>query len=254
MTVRADHRSGIAPNPEGEAYSFATLRIPLSAPAIVRGVLTVLLTRHGHTPLSEPEQYLGQRMDPPIDARGRRDARALATRLEPVQIERVLTSPLKRAQQTAAIVAAPHKVTVEIDTRLIELDYGSWEGHTIDQINRAFPGEHARYDANPADHPVGGGESGKDVARRLRPVIAELLKWAEGDGKEHTCLLVGHSSTNRLLLALLTGVKLADYRRRFDQDWDNLTVLYWPDRASGPILRLANDLSHARGISGVTWG
>jgi broad specificity phosphatase PhoE len=67
-------------------------------------------------------------------------------------------------------------------------------------------------------------------------------------------LVVGHSSTNRILLAMLLGVELNDYRRRFDQDWTNLTVLRWPSRADGPRLLLSNDQSHTRGMRGVTWG
>ena len=64
----------------------------------------------------------------------------------------------------------------------------------------------------------------------------------------------GFRLTNRILLTLLLGVELNDYRRRFDQDWANLTVLRWPDRVSGARLLLANDQSHSRGIRGITWG
>ena len=42
----------------------------------------------------------------------------------------------------------------------------------------------------------------------------------------------------------VTGVPLADYRRRFLQDWVNLTVLRWPDADSGPLLVLLNDMAH----------
>ena len=66
-------------------------------------------------------------------------------------------------------------------------------------------------------------------------------------------LLVGHSSINRALLAAVTGVPMADYRRRFLQDWVNLTVLTWKDVDGGPLLSLVNDMSHVRGTSGDTW-
>jgi hypothetical protein len=56
------------------------------------------------------------------------------------------------------------------------------------------------------------------------------------------------------MLAMLLGVELNDYRRRFDADWTSLTVLRWPDRESGPRLLLSNDQSHTRGMRGVTWG
>jgi broad specificity phosphatase PhoE len=217
-------------------------------------VLTLILTRHGHTVRSEPEQYLGQRIDAKLSVRGRRDARKLARRLETVEIQRVLTSPLARAWDTAAILAESHRVTVEADPRLRELDYGGWEGHTSDEINVLFPGEYEIYDRDPAHHEVGGGESGTEAAARMWPVIDELVDWAEKARKERTCIVVGHSSSNRILLAMLMGGDLNDYRRRFDQDWTNLTVLRWPDRASGPKLLVLNDQSHTRGVRGETWG
>jgi broad specificity phosphatase PhoE len=217
-------------------------------------VLTLLLTRHGHTNRSEPEQYLGQRLAAQLTPRGRRDARRLAARLADVPIGRVISSPLDRAAETAAILAAPHGVAVELDQRLVELDYGAWEGLTLDEINARFPGEYELYDRDPATHHVGGGESGSEVATRLQAVVDELLEWAESAGRAVTTVMVGHSSTNRILLAMVLGAELNDYRRRFDQDWTNLTVLYWPDRASGPRLQLANDQAHTRGLRGVTWG
>ena len=221
-------------------------------------MLTLLLTRHGHTDKSEPEQYLGQRLAASLTERGRHDAQALAARLEGVRIDRIVTSPLGRAVETAHILAAGRALEVEPDARLTELDYGVWEGLTLDQINARFPGEYERYEHDPAEHAVGGGESGRAVAARLGEVIEELLDWAEAEARAgadgRTCLLVGHSSVNRILLAMLLGVALIDYHRRFDQDWANLTVLRWPDRASGARLLLSNDQSHARGIRGATWG
>jgi broad specificity phosphatase PhoE len=220
-------------------------------------VLTILLTRHGHTDRSEPEQYLGQRLPATLSARGRKDARALGRRLATVPIDRVLSSPLPRAVDTAGILVKSRGINVELDERLTELDYGAWEGHQLEEINRLFPGEHEQYERDPATHHVGGGESGYEVVARLAPLFDELVSWAEeglGGAGERTALVVGHSSVNRIALAMLLRVELNDYRRRFDQDWCNLTVLRWPDRASGPRLLLSNDLSHARGIRGVTWG
>jgi broad specificity phosphatase PhoE len=214
-------------------------------------VLTVLLTRHGHTDKSEPEQYLGVRVDASLTDRGRGEAEALAKRLEGVRVDRIISSPLRRAVETARIVGRGAKV--ETDGRLIELDYGVWEGLTIEEIERRFPGEYEVYDANPALHHVGGGESGEEVAARLAPLIDDVLDWWEKSSVERTCVLVGHSSVNRVFLAVALGVPLVDYRRRFRQDWANLTILQWPSRDAGPELVLANDLAHIRGVHGVTW-
>jgi broad specificity phosphatase PhoE len=215
-------------------------------------MLTLLLTRHGHTTRSEPEQYLGQRVAAPLSDRGRADAHRLAERLAGVPIDRVLSSPLPRAADTAVILAAGG-LAVEHDDRLKELDYGAWEGRTVEEIEAHHAGEYAQYVEDPSTFRFSGGESGSLVAERVRAFIGELLDWWEGDGETRTVLVVGHSSLNRIMLAVLLGTPLRDYRRRFQVDWASLTVLRWPSRRAGPELLLANDVAHLRGARGVTW-
>jgi probable phosphoglycerate mutase len=212
-------------------------------------VLTILLTRHGHTELSEPDRYLGQTIPAALSERGRRDAQALADRLKSVPFDRVISSPLQRSHETAQIVCGERKVEIELDHRLAEFDYGTWEGMGVEEVAQKLPHEHALYEANPAAYHVGGGENGIQAAHRASALIEDLLTWWGADG-DRTCLLVGHSSINRALLATVMDVPLPDYRRRFLQDWVNLTVLRWPDRDSGPLLVLANDTTHVRGTSG----
>ncbi len=216
-------------------------------------MLTVLLTRHGHTDRSEPEQYLGQRIHATLTERGRRDAERLAERLEGVRVDRIISSPLGRAVETSTILAARVHAEVETDERLTELDYGAWEGLTVEVIDEKFPGERKLYNTDPASHQVGGGESGYEVAARVADFIEGLLTWGLADDADKTCVLVGHSSLNRVLLATVMGVQLNDYRRRFEQDWASLTVLRWESREEGPKLLLANDQSHSKGVRGATW-
>jgi probable phosphoglycerate mutase len=216
-------------------------------------VLTILLTRHGHTNRSDPEQYLGQHVQATLSDRGRADAAALAERLAGVHVDRVISSPLGRALETANILAGGLSAPIEVDDRLTELDYGEWEGLTVEEIDRRFPGERELYDADPSVHRVGGGESGLAVGARVGDFLESLVGWWEEIGEDRTCLLVGHSSVNRVLLALAMGVPLVDYRRRFKQDWCNLTVLRWDSRPAGPLLMLANDEAHSKGIHGATW-
>jgi broad specificity phosphatase PhoE len=216
-------------------------------------VLTVLLTRHGHTDRSEPEQYLGQRIHATLTARGRHDAEMLAERLEGVPVDRIISSPLGRAVETANILANKVHAAVETDARLTELDYGAWEGLTVELIDERFPGERDLYNHDPASHQVGGGESGYEVAARVADFIEGLLTWGLEAPDDRTCVLVGHSSLNRVLLATVMGMQLNDYRRRFEQDWASLTVLRWASREEGPKLLLANDQAHSKGVSGATW-
>jgi probable phosphoglycerate mutase len=218
-------------------------------------VLTIVLTRHGHTDRSEPEQYLGQTIDVSISDRGREQALALHDRLASVTFGRVLSSPLRRARQTAEVIR-PDAI-IEIDDRLKEADYGAWEGLTIDAIEARWPAERAAWDADPAAAGPPDGERAVDVAVRAGQLLADLRHWDAGLGaadRDHRVLLVGHSTLNRVLLAVALGVPLREYRRRLRQDWVNLTVLrYVPDDPDGAQLLLANDLAHLRGVAGITW-
>jgi broad specificity phosphatase PhoE len=219
-------------------------------------MLTVLLTRHGHTDRSEPEQYLGQRIDVPLSEKGRMAAVELRGRLAGISFERVVSSPLKRAVETATL-ARPND-PIEMDDRLKEADYGEWEGHTHEELEARWGAARSMWEADPAGFAIPGGESGSDVARRVRSFIEALVEWEKGlaaTEEDHRVLVVAHSTLNRVLLAVCLGVPLRDYRRRFRQDWANLTVLrFGSEYGSGALLLLANDLGHVRGHTGITWG
>ena len=221
-------------------------------------MLTIVLTRHGHTDRSEPDQYLGQRIDIPISARGRSQAEALHDRLADVTFQRVISSPLRRARETAD-VGRPTDA-IETDDRLMEADYGAWEGHTVADLEARWPAERAAWEEDPSLVSPPGGETATDIARRVGPFLAELVAWEADLGvadAEHRVLVGGHSTLNRVLLAVALEVSLRDYRRRLRQDWLNLTVLRYPDAGeaarSGALLLLYNDVAHLRGMRGITW-
>ena len=221
-------------------------------------MLTLVLTRHGATDRSDPEQYLGQRIEAHLTEAGRAAARALGERLTGVDFQRVISSPLERALETARLIRRTD--LVEPDDRLAEADYGLWEGHTVGEIEARWPSEREAYESDPGKSAAAGGESGQDVARRVGSLLDELLEWAGpvqpagGQDQDRRVLLVGHSTLNRVLLAVALGVPLRDYRRRFRQDWANLTVLRFARRYGGGWqLLLCNDMAHLRGISGATW-
>ncbi|MBA2276055.1 MAG: histidine phosphatase family protein [Chloroflexi bacterium] len=221
-------------------------------------MLTLVLTRHGATNRSDPEQYLGQRIEAHVTEEGRAAARVLDEPLASVEFERVIASPLVRALETARLVR-PNEA-VEPEPRLAEADYGLWEGRTVAEIEASWPAEREAYETDPALNAAVGGESGWEVARRAGALLDEVVEWAASGessralGEDHRVLLVGHSTLNRVLLAVALGVPLRDYRRRFRQDWANLTVLRFGRRFGGGWqLLLCNDRAHLRGMSGTTW-
>jgi probable phosphoglycerate mutase len=228
-------------------------------------MLTVVLTRHGLTARSRPEQHLGQRIDVSLSDEGRAQAAALAARLARIAFDRIISSPLRRARETADAVAAatvdaPRPV-VEMDPRILEMDYGDWEGLTYAEIEARDAAQRRRWEADPAAVACPNGESGDDVAARVRSFLGDLLavgrsSAASGRGDaERRVAVVGHSTLNRILICLALGIPVREFRRRVVQGQVNLTVLQWPDggRVDEAELLLLNDLSHVRHAPELPW-
>src|SRR5271157_4618951 len=119
-------------------------------------MLTLILTRHGQAAASDV--MLGGQLDVPLTPEGRQEAEALASRLEGIRIDRIVSSPMARALETAQTIADGRPL--EVDERLRELDYGRWEGLTYTQIDAHDPELRARWEADPAATHSPGGESG----------------------------------------------------------------------------------------------
>jgi broad specificity phosphatase PhoE len=244
-------------------------------------MLNLLLTRHGNA--APDDVILGAEVDPPLTPQGHREAERLARRLSGIRLDRIIASPMLRALETAHAVAADRRIVVETDERLRELDYGSWEGLTHAQIQARDPELRARWTADPAAIQPPGGESGDEVAARIRGFLAELIEREAGPGTatsggarsvdpggsrgavteaeaeaqgERRVLVVAHGSLNRIMLCVALGVPVSEFRRRFIQDRANLTLLRYEagDAPEGAQLVLANDVAHLRGPGQAPWG
>jgi len=157
-------------------------------------VSRLLLIRHGATAWNEAGRIQG-RSDPPLSPAGR--AAVAAWALPPsAQGARWLSSPLARARETAALL---HGGAVETDARLIETDWGAWEGRTLEALRAEFGSEMAANEARGLDLRPPGGESPRDVQQRLLPLLAEL---AAGRG---TVVAVTHKGVMRAVYALASG-------------------------------------------------
>lgn len=100
---------------------------------------TILLARHGETDWNREGRYQGW-ADPSLNERGRAQARTLADQLRNEPLDAFYASDLRRAHETAVIVAVPHGLPVVADPGLREVDVGSWSGLTHSQIEERFPG------------------------------------------------------------------------------------------------------------------
>ena len=110
--------------------------------AIERGrghVTRILLVRHGQSTWNAEGRWQG-RADPPLSDLGRRQAEVAAGTVAGHGITRVCSSPLRRAHETATIVAATLGLAVHPDDRLMERDAGAWQGRTRTEIEAGWPG------------------------------------------------------------------------------------------------------------------
>jgi probable phosphoglycerate mutase len=174
----------------------------------------VLLLRHGETDWSASGRHTS-RTDIPLTERGRLRARATAelgaALLDGRPPALVLTSPRARARTTAELAG----LNVDrIDDRLVEWDYGEYEGRTTPEIRETVPGWTVW------THPVPGGETVDQVQARADAVLAEAAK-ALDDGN---VVLVGHAHFSRVLTARWIGLP-ADQGVRFAMDPAAWTVL-----------------------------
>ncbi len=173
---------------------------------------TVLyLLRHGATEanLAQPPRLQGRLRNPPLADIGVRQAELTRDFLAVRALDHCYSSPLLRATQTAAIIAAPHGLTPVVREEFTECDIGRWEGLDWQTIRRQDADSYQQFMANPADFGYPEGESFADVYQRAGPVLEELLRIHAGQA----VLVVAHHVVNRTYLAGLLGLTVAQARQ-----------------------------------------
>ena len=169
---------------------------------------TILLARHGEPDWNHENRFQGQtEQDPPLNETGRAQAAALAQALAGEPLAAVYTSPLRRARETADVLAAPRGLEpVELDA-LCEVDVGSWAGLTREEVAARYPDQYHRW-LNYEQ----GWEDGETYEEMGERVVAGLLELASAhDGA--TILVVTHGGPIRATLAFADGITHAEARR-----------------------------------------
>ncbi|WP_316812540.1 histidine phosphatase family protein [Pedobacter heparinus] len=171
-------------------------------------MLNVYLLRHGETKYNaDGNRYCG-RTDIDLTEKGIAQANLVNSQLKGMSFDAVYSSPLKRAQYTAEIASGLKPV--QTDERLIEVDFGGWEGKTKEEFIAENAGLWNSWMDDPAVAKAGGtGESAAEVVARVDDFYQEILrKHPSGN-----ILVVGHNGLNRLYLAHKLGMPLKHYRR-----------------------------------------
>lgn len=194
----------------------------------------IVLVRHGETDANRSGLLLG-RADPPLNARGRQQAAAVAQAFGSEIPSAVLTSPLARALETAEAIAAATGAPVTVDDRLTELDYGDWDQRRVADI----PAELAAQWRADVHFAPPGGESLADLRDRVAPLGVEL----QADASATVPIIVSHVSPIKALI--LWALDLGDeYAWRLRLDVASISrVTLGPGPA---VLNTFNETGHLR--------
>lgn len=149
--------------------------------------MKLFVARHGETEWNALNKVCG-RMDLPLTENGLRQAQLLADRTEKLKIDLIISSPMLRARQTAMPAAQRLGLPVLTDERLIEQNYGIYEG--VDRKDPGFLGNKRQF-----AYRYPGGESMMDVAYRVYSLIEEL----KVKHSDKNVLLVCHGGVCRLI-------------------------------------------------------
>jgi broad specificity phosphatase PhoE len=157
---------------------------------------TLFLVRHGQTDWNVQERFQGQ-LDVPLNALGRRQAAATKSYLAGTPFDRVYSSPLRRAFDTARVVVGD--VPIVTDSRLSEIHHGSWQGRTKREIARRWPGQWDKWQEQPQFTPP-GGEPPALVRLRVEDFLCSM--------RGTNILCVSHGVIIQTFLSILSGDKL----------------------------------------------
>jgi broad specificity phosphatase PhoE len=197
----------------------------------------LILARHGETEWNVGKIFRG-RADVNLDAVGVKQADLLGKYLGNCRLEAVYSSPLKRALDTATIVARYQKVGVHTAEDIIDLDYGEWQSLSEQQVERLYPALLKEWHNSPHKARIPGGESLEDVRGRVIELVNDVLSRHQG-----RILLVSHRVVLKVLICYLLGLDDSHFWN-ISQDVCGITVFNYVDGRF--VLTRHNDTSHLR--------
>lgn len=148
-------------------------------------------------------------MDPPLSDTGRAQAALVGATLRSVPLQAAYCSPLQRARDTAAAVAAPHDLPVEPVADLREIAFGEWESLFSDEVEERFGPMLQEWWRRPDQVQIPGAEPLVDVRERAVAALRVIV------ARHHDApvAVVAHGGVNKLILLTFLRAPLASFWR-----------------------------------------
>jgi probable phosphoglycerate mutase len=165
----------------------------------------ICLARHGETNWNLERRVQGQ-LNIPLNVKGFAQAEALARELAGERFDRIYSSDLRRALQTAAPIASRLGLPVVASAALREKHDGEWQGLVADEVEQQFPRQYAMHRRRrPHFTILGGGESHVQFAARVRAELDAIAQRHPGEA----VLVVAHAGVLDIAYRIATGVGLS---------------------------------------------
>ena len=203
----------------------------------------ILLIRHGETAWNREAVFRG-RADIPLSGRGREQARLLGEAVSSQPLRAVYASPLSRARETAAPLAARLGLEVVAEPRLIDMSFGEWEGKPLEEVQEKWPSRYRTWLAEPQTFRAPGGESLEEVLGRTLPAMTEIAARHEG-----AAAVVSHRVVCKALLCAALGAGPGGFWR---VQVDTASVSLLKHTRDGWVVLRTNDTHHLEALGGPT--
>ena len=176
-------------------------------------VKTWFIVRHGESTDNESGDRYSGITESLLTENGLRQAECVGRFLQPEGIQKIISSPMKRAVASARKIQSLTGGQLVIDQRLREIDYGEWEGLTRKEVFAKWPELYSKYKEDPVANTPLAGESPVRVLERVQDFWQEMHHSPSMRGISKI-IVVTHNTVTRILLAHLSGTPLCRYRER----------------------------------------
>lgn len=198
------------------------------------------LLRHGETEWNIKKITQGV-TDIKLTDNGIIQAKKAANRLLSEEIDYIYASDLSRAYETAKIIGDLLKIDVETDRGLREMNFGGWQGLTVEDLVSKYPNEHVVWRSQPHKWSIEGAETLLKVQERTLATVNHLRK----KHSSKNVLVVSHGAAIKALLLGILDLDLSNYHKLTSGN-TGLSIIEF--KIDYPIISLLNDTCHLREV------
>lgn len=199
----------------------------------------IYIARHGETEYNRKQRIQGRGIDEPLNKTGHLQARALAEYMQAVGPDKLVSSSLTRARQSAGYVAEYCHLELESYSELDEMNFGILEGKKFNDITEEIEILHKNWNSGKVTYAPENGESPVDVYRRVNQRMQSVLK--SNCGK--SILFVLHGRLIRIVLSVWLGLGL-NRMQEVEHSNAGLNLLTWDGQIFYP--KFLNMTSHLK--------